>query len=344
MIGKRIKELRGNCSITQDELSKMVGVSTSMVGMYETEARNPSYEVLLKIAEYFNVSTDYILGKSSFKFHEDEEIRNLELLTEAFTNTKNDDIRILSKEILELLHLTTYNSISENRVKELTLIKKLYHIVYKIQNTLSTNAYKKYASGNTSGLGPIDISNILMDLKDKFMAISEEIASYYFDEVSWRQDFNLDLDTLLSLSDDITPPKQALGGDIVKIPVLGKIPAGNPIEAEENIIDYVDISRSELSSKDCYFYLIVTGDSMIGSGIMDGYRVLVKKQPDVESGEIAIIRVNSSEATLKRVKKIDGQVILYPDNPRYDPIFINSNDAEIIGKVVKVEFDPNRRY
>ncbi len=340
MIGKRIKELRGNQNITQEELSKRLGVSTSMVGMYETEARNPSYEVLLRIADYFNVSTDYILGNTGFKFHEEEEIKGLELLVDAISSSKNDEISGLSKEILELLQLTTYNSIAENRVRELSLIKKLYHIVYKIQNTLSTNAYKKYMEGT----GQVDIANILMELRDKFNALSEEIACYYFDEASWREDFSLDVEGLLSLTEEMLPPLRALHGDIVKIPVLGKIPAGNPIEAEENIIDYVDISKSELSSSDLYFYLIVTGDSMIGSGIMDGYRVLVKKQPDVENGEIAVIRVNSSEATLKRVKKIDGQVILYPDNPKYDPIFITNNDAEIIGKVVKVEFDPNKKY
>ncbi len=344
MIGKRIKELRGNHSMTQEELSKMVGVSTSMVGMYETEARNPSYEVLLKIADYFNVSTDYILGKSGFKYHEDEEINNLQLLIDAIASSKNDEIRVLSKDILELINLTTYASISEGRVKELTLIKKLYHIVYKIQNTLSTNAYKSYFSGNNAALGKLDMENILQDLKNRFIALSEEIASYYFNEASWNQDFNLDADSLLNISDEMLPEMLSSNRNIVKIPVLGKIPAGNPIEAEENIIEYVNVSKSELSSSDRYFYLIVTGDSMIGSGIMDGYRVLVKKQPDVENGEIAVIRVNSSEATLKRVKKIDGQVILYPDNPKYDPIFITHNDAEIIGKVVKVEFDPNKKY
>lgn len=67
MIGERIKSLRKEKNITQVELGKAVGVSTSMIGMYETKARKPSYEVLLKIANYFDVTTDYLIGKVNYK-------------------------------------------------------------------------------------------------------------------------------------------------------------------------------------------------------------------------------------------------------------------------------------
>lgn len=345
MIGRRIKELRGNCGITQEELGKIIGVSTSMVGMYETEARNPSYEVLLRISEHFNVSTDYILGKTSFKYSEDEEIRNIDMLIDTITMSQNDEIKILSKDILELLHLTTYDSISGNRVKELSFIKKLYYIIYKLQNTLSNQAYIRSSSKHPGKLlSQTEIYNIINDLKGKFKILSDEMCDYFYDEEAWGQDQSLDIDSLFTFPrDNVSPLFKPVTSKIVKVPVLGRIPAGTPIDAEENIIDYVEIPESEVSNAN-YFYLQVTGDSMIGSGIMDGYRVLVKKQPDVESGEIAVVRINSTEATLKRVKKLDGQVILYPDNPKYDPIIINHHDAEIIGKVVKVEFDPNKKY
>lgn len=61
MLGKKLKNLRKENHITQEELAKKIGISTSMVGMYETDARKPSYEVLLKISKCFNVSTDYLL-------------------------------------------------------------------------------------------------------------------------------------------------------------------------------------------------------------------------------------------------------------------------------------------
>ncbi|TZE81977.1 helix-turn-helix domain-containing protein [Calorimonas adulescens] len=67
MVGKKIKELRLSRKMTQEELGKIIGVTTSMIGMYETGARNPSYTVLKKIAEYFNVTTDYLLGHEEIK-------------------------------------------------------------------------------------------------------------------------------------------------------------------------------------------------------------------------------------------------------------------------------------
>ncbi|ACQ53996.1 XRE family transcriptional regulator [Clostridium botulinum] len=62
MLGDKIKKLRKSKNITQEELGKNIGVTTSMVGMYETNARKPSYEVLIKIAEFFSVSTDFLLN------------------------------------------------------------------------------------------------------------------------------------------------------------------------------------------------------------------------------------------------------------------------------------------
>lgn len=86
MIGERIKELRKEMKITQEELSKNIGVSTSMVGMYETNARKPSYEVLIKIAEYFGVSTDYLLNTEE----------KLNVITNSLNNTKG-----ITKEIVK---------------------------------------------------------------------------------------------------------------------------------------------------------------------------------------------------------------------------------------------------
>lgn len=130
--------------------------------------------------------------------------------------------------------------------------------------------------------------------------------------------------------------------NMVKIPLLGRIPAGMPIEVIENVEAWISVPEDLVSDGD-YFYLRVEGDSMIGSRICDGDRVLVRKQSYVDSGEIAVVRVNSHDATLKRVKKINGQVILYPDNPSYEPIIVKEEEAEIIGKVVRVEFEPKRK-
>ena len=110
-------------------------------------------------------------------------------------------------------------------------------------------------------------------------------------------------------------------------------------EIFENILCFVETPEEQVKYGD-YFYLQVKGDSMTGSRIYEGDLVLVRKQPEVENGEIAVVRTNESEATLKRVKYVDGTYVLYPDNPKYSPVIIKSDNAQIIGKVIKVEFDP----
>lgn len=128
-------------------------------------------------------------------------------------------------------------------------------------------------------------------------------------------------------ADNIVPiPKMA------KIPLLGNIACGDPITAEENLDGFV--SAPEEISAD--FALRCKGDSMIGARILDGDIVLIRQQPDVEDGEIAAVLIDN-EATLKRVHKKTGCLILNPANPAYEPIVITGEelaDVRIIGKAV----------
>lgn len=121
------------------------------------------------------------------------------------------------------------------------------------------------------------------------------------------------------------------------LPVLGIIRAGSPLFADENIIGYEPANADDLKGGE-YFYLRVTGDSMIGSRIQEGDLVLVRKQDDVNSGQIAVVMVNSDEATIKKVYKQDDQLLLQADNPKYPPMILKGDDVKIIGIVVKVEF------
>lgn len=127
--------------------------------------------------------------------------------------------------------------------------------------------------------------------------------------------------------------------EFTKIPLLGEIACGEPILAEENIDGYIDEITESLPSGDL-FYLKTKGNSMTPT-IPIGSYVLIRKQPDVEDGEIAAVLVNGDiEATLKRVKKQSDMVILMPDNPSYQPYIITpDNPARILGKAVKVSFD-----
>ena len=152
--------------------------------------------------------------------------------------------------------------------------------------------------------------------------------------------YEVPLDYLASNDDLAIIDHQSMS--ILHVPILGTITAGKPVLAEEHIIDWMEIPNMWNLKNGEVFVLEVKGDSMIGSRIYDGDKVIVKVQPDVESGEIAVVNVNGRDATLKRVKKLDGKVILYPDNPRYDPLVVQHEEARIIGKVVQVMFEPGK--
>ena len=122
----------------------------------------------------------------------------------------------------------------------------------------------------------------------------------------------------------------------VQIPILGEIACGDPITAEDNIHDYhtrvaEDLPKGEL------FYLRAKGDSM-SPDIKSGALVLCRQQPDVENGEIAAVLVNgNTEATLKKVRKINDSILLEPINDDYEPYIVNEdNPATIVGKAVEV--------
>lgn len=123
----------------------------------------------------------------------------------------------------------------------------------------------------------------------------------------------------------------------VKIPVIGKIACGEPILAQENVEDYIYKDSEDLPSGDL-FALIAKGDSMEPT-IPNGAIVLIRVQPDVESGEIAAVLVNGDEeATLKRVKKSGNSIWLIPDNPKYEFKQVTKDyPARIIGKAISYE-------
>ena len=123
------------------------------------------------------------------------------------------------------------------------------------------------------------------------------------------------------------------------IPVLGRVAAGTPIEAVEDILDYEEIDAQTAASGD-HFALQIKGQSMEPK-ISDGDVVIVRKQEDCDSGDIAVVLVNGDEATVKRIKKEPEGLMLIPSNPAYEPKFYSNEQIQalpvkIIGKVVEL--------
>lgn len=133
-----------------------------------------------------------------------------------------------------------------------------------------------------------------------------------------------------------TPIKSAKHNNV---PVLGRVAAGIPIDAIEEIIDYEQISDIMASSGE-YFALKVIGDSMAPK-FTEGDVVIVRKQEDIDNGDIAIMLINGNEATIKRVQKYNGGINLIPTNQAY-PILTFTNEeiqelpVRCLGKVVEL--------
>ncbi len=116
-----------------------------------------------------------------------------------------------------------------------------------------------------------------------------------------------------------------------EVPLLGRVPAGKPFLSEENTEGLLAIPSDMASGK--IFALQVKGDSMIGAGIQDGDRVILKQQSTAENGEI-VCAVIDGEATLKRFDKKDGVITLKAENEKYPPIKVSEGEFRIAGRLV----------
>lgn len=131
----------------------------------------------------------------------------------------------------------------------------------------------------------------------------------------------------------VLPPNIEPLGSMQKIPLVGQIACGTPILAEQNIEDYVDLPGHIRAD----FALTCKGESMIGAGIRTGDIVYIRKQEEVENGQIAAVMVGGDEATLKRVYTKPGVVQLVAENPNIAPVVFIGEEAEqihIIGLAV----------
>ena len=122
------------------------------------------------------------------------------------------------------------------------------------------------------------------------------------------------------------------GEKTVPVPVLGRVTAGMPVLAVEEIEGYVPISESVRRGREL-FALRIDGDSMINAGILDGDIVVVCKTPVAENGEIVVALIED-EATVKRFYREEGHIRLQPENPAYDPIIVE--ECMLLGTVVSV--------
>jgi repressor LexA len=131
------------------------------------------------------------------------------------------------------------------------------------------------------------------------------------------------------LDDDHSP---AFIHDVVNVPVVGQVTAGEPILAQQNIEDYFPLPK-QMVHRDTVFLLKVRGDSMVNAGIMDGDYVIVRQQASANNGEI-VVAMLEEEATVKRYFRESDHIRLQPENDLYEPL--RSPHISVVGKVIGV--------
>lgn len=139
----------------------------------------------------------------------------------------------------------------------------------------------------------------------------------------------------IEVVEDVSPatalPERAAVRDV---PLVGRIAAGSPILAEESVEDVFPLPEALVGPGPVYM-LNVRGDSMVDAGILDGDYVVIRSQVDARDGELVAALVDGEEATVKRLERRDGRVILHAENPAYEPMVFDDG-VEILGVVTSV--------
>jgi repressor LexA len=132
-------------------------------------------------------------------------------------------------------------------------------------------------------------------------------------------------------------PRNALTVEPVhalELPVMGRIAAGVPIEAIQEVSHHVAVPGSMLSGKGQHYALEVRGDSMIEAGINDGDIVVIREQSTAENGDIVVALVDDQEATLKRFRRRENMILLEAANPSYETRVLPANKVKVQGRLV----------
>lgn len=197
-----------------------------------------------------------------------------------------------------------------------------YNNMKPIDLARKTNINKSLISSYLNGVCRAKQNKL--DLIAETLGVSEAwLMGYDVDmDRDWLEDANIDNGEIIRTQ-----------SNVVKIPILGKVPAGTPIEAIEDVLGYEDIPFDWAKNGNKYFALKVNGNSMYPD-YHKGDTIIVKQQPDCESGDDCVVMVNGDDATFKRVIKQEKSIILKPLNNDYEPYLFNEYD--IITKPVKI--------
>jgi SOS-response transcriptional repressor LexA/DNA-binding XRE family transcriptional regulator len=295
-MGYRIKKIRNIRGFTQQELAALANISRSYLADVERNRYNPSLETLEKIADALNVSVERITGEAASSIIEDR-LEEIGMTLDEVAEKTGVSLHWLQN----LDSFIPWGAEDEIGYEWITRVAKAIDLPSsQLRAALARQEPPVYDGP------PADTT--LEETFNEF--IKESPRPYLFD-----------LDTKY----------------LCRIPLVGKIAAGNPILAIEDPGEYivVDTRINHLNGNDIneYFALEVAGQSMEPT-IHDGEIVLVRRQPEIEIGQIGVFMCNEEEATIKRFAREMGKVYLIPDNKQF-PIQEYTANCICIGKVIE---------
>ncbi|MDD3394520.1 MAG: S24 family peptidase [Anaerotignum sp.] len=333
---ERILSLMENNHITKYRLAKEIEVSSGIISDWANGKSSSYVKYLDKIARYFGVTVDYLLGKTAFK-------NGFELFEHWGYSAIGFEAAFDFGELLKAAREAQDNSPEEVSQALGITISDVENIEEGIL-PLNYEWAEKYAEFLGTSVSQIFFDNNMYD---------EQVPAEFHDNVKKYEILKKEAEDEAKLSAAYTTSKEtetpSIESDpnymgeyepkkLKKIPVYGVIAAGLPIYAEEQIEGYV---HTDLNGGAEYFGLRVKGDSMNAARIWDGDIIIVRKQPCVENGEIAVVLVDGENATVKKFYKEGNRITLVPasTNPEHTTQFYNLRDTEIkvLGRVVKNE-------
>jgi SOS-response transcriptional repressor LexA len=321
---------------SQRSLADKSGISYSTISRIELGQHKANPETLRELANCFlSVSYEELMRNAGYMDIESvasvlEPLRLRAKYSSIFEDMKNYKIYCKRNNLRDYIN---YRNLSVN-----SIISNLDNVSYgdfletlnidrsiTLENALKLAVYYRFKFS--------DMFNLDGDTRQKDKAFLSELDNIVLHEKS-KFGNNYNPSSLTEIFQDIDS-LIAVGlesDDFIKIPIYGEIKAGYGMIGDENIIGYQMESKSRVDDGE-YFYLLVKGDSMIEDGIVDGCRVLVRRQNTVPNGKIGVIIINSEEATLKRVFYDGDKVILQASNKSIAPKTYDISEVLIQGQV-----------
>lgn len=322
---EKFEKLLKEKNITAYKFSQDTGISESAISRWR-KGTNPNLSSVISVSDYFKVPVDYLRYEeevSSFSICLDHLIYIFDINIDRLANNLN-----ISKDELFLLR-TGHNQPSrqlENKIYDLFGIEYgAFHDSSYVTTLINTDN-----TGETDFGFAIDTG---LEIKKLFKNSYSDTRRKIEPLINTEDDLINEFDNIKNYNNTEKSQRKNY-----RIPVLGRVPAGNPLDSPEYIESYIDITP-DLEGIPDLFGMTVFGDSMEPI-LEDKDIIVVQMTPDVQTGDMCVFRVMSDDVSVKWFKKGNGEIEFVPENKNYQPIRYTAKEVEtipvtIVGKVVE---------